>query len=92
MSKPKNLRADMPLCAVFIDGMRQAFDGHGDAPVRIDDGLPPALCINDRMKQGMAGMPVFWAREGGHEIGSRPAAGVEVVPLLPIVIERKGRR
>lgn len=77
MSNQGRQRGGMPLCAAFIDDMRGAFGAED---------------INQQQARGMRGEPVFWVSEGGHEIGTRPAAGVEVVPLLPIVIERKGRR
>lgn len=53
----KNLRADMPRVAEFIDAMREAF---GRAPV------------DAAIRAGLDGQPSFWASENGIEIGVRP--------------------
>lgn len=45
----------MPETAAFVDAMRQAFG--------VDE-------INGQIRKGMAGDPVFWASENGHEIGT----------------------
>lgn len=55
MSKPANLREAMPLVTEFIDACRDAF-GKDE--------------INQTIRAGMAGMPVFYASENGHTIGT----------------------
>lgn len=55
MSK-KSLREQMPEVTAFIDSLRVVFGK--DA-------------INDQIRKGMAGEAMFWASEGGHEIGKR---------------------
>jgi hypothetical protein len=54
MAKP--LRETMPLCAGFIDEMRQAFG---------------AAEINASIKAGIEGQPTFYASENGVEIGTK---------------------
>lgn len=56
MSK-QNLREKMPVVTAFIDSLREAFGKE-----MIDDQIRKAV----RDKQ-----PTFWARENGHEIGTR---------------------
>ncbi|QRM19548.1 hypothetical protein GBK02_09110 [Dechloromonas sp. TW-R-39-2] len=51
----KPLRTAMPIITAFIDDFRAAF---GDQVV-----LP--------IKAGMEGQQTFWARENGHEVGTR---------------------
>lgn len=53
----KPLRQTMPTVAAFIDDLREAFG---------------AQIINDSIRAGINGQPAFWARENGHEIGTRP--------------------
>lgn len=60
MNAPENisnkpLRVAMPKVAAFIDDMRAAFGAEG---------------INASIKGGMSGVPTFYARENGHEIGT----------------------
>lgn len=50
-----NLRDEMPATAAFIDDLRDAFGAED---------------INPSIKGGMAGVPTFYARENGHEIGT----------------------
>lgn len=54
MSK-KNIRAEMPHTAAFIDALRDAFG---------------ADMINEQIRKGMRGEPTFYARENGHELGT----------------------
>jgi len=79
MSQQGRQRAGMPLCAAFIDDMRNAF-GEAD--------------INQQQSRGMRGEPVFWASEGGVEIGTRfPVIQAEATPVLPLVpVTPQGRR
>lgn len=51
----KPLRETMPTVAAIIDDLRAAFG---------------AEAINPSIKGGMAGVPTFYARENGHEIGT----------------------
>ena len=67
-----NLRADMPLIAAWIDDMR---DGFG------------AECINDTIRRGMRGEPVFWAQENGHSVGTR-LVSLETMDMLDGVRSR----
>lgn len=61
----------MPLMSGFVRDMGEAF------------GYP---LIGEVIRQGMAGEPVFWASEGGAEIGTRlPAIQAEATPVLPLV-------
>lgn len=47
----------MPVTTEFIDSLRDAFG---------------AEAVNPSIKAGMAGCGTFYAKENGHEIGSRP--------------------
>jgi hypothetical protein len=51
----KNLRAEMPTVAAWIDELREAFG--------VDQ-------INQSIKAGINGQPTFYASENGHEIGT----------------------
>ena len=53
-----NLRQAMPETTAFIDQMREAFG---------------AEMINAAIRAGIDGVGTFWAKENGHEVGSRPA-------------------
>lgn len=56
MSKPANLRAEMPHVTAFIDDLRAVFGA--------DD-------INAQIRKGMGGLPgYFHATENGHEVGT----------------------
>ncbi|MFC3340027.1 hypothetical protein [Paracandidimonas soli] len=52
----KNLREEMPETAAFIDRLRQTFG---------------AESINRQIRAGMNGQPTFYAKENGHEIGTK---------------------
>ena len=52
----KNLREEMPGVATFIDSMRKTFG---------------ADAINQQIRAGMNGQPTFYAKENGHEIGTK---------------------
>jgi len=52
----KSLRDEMPETAGFIDSLREAFGKE---------------MVDEQIRQGMRGQPVFWARENGREIGTR---------------------
>ena len=47
----------MPLTAAFVDQMRELFDRES---------------VDAQIRAGMQGEPMFWARENGHEIGTKP--------------------
>lgn len=68
----------MPLTASFIDAMRAEFGVEG---------------VNDSIRRGMRGEAgMFWAREGGREIGTRdPRQGVPVT-VAPVVVIGKARK
>ena len=63
MAKKLDLREAMPETAALIDRFRDAFG---------------AANINDVIRRGMAGEPVFYASENGHEIGTLGRRGVRV--------------
>lgn len=50
------MRQAMPETAAFIDALRETFG---------------AAEINAAIKDGIAGHPTFWAKENGHEIGTK---------------------
>jgi hypothetical protein len=52
----KNLREEMPHTAAWVDSVREAFG---------------ADMVNGQIKKAMRGEPTFYARENGHEIGTR---------------------
>ena len=54
-TRKKPMRAAMPTVAAFIDAMRVAFG---------------AETIDRAMRDGMAGLPTFYAAEGGKTIGT----------------------
>lgn len=56
MTKP--LRLAMPLVTEFLDALR-------------DNHFYSRHQINDSIKAGLDGQPVFWASEGGLEVGTR---------------------
>lgn len=72
------LKSAMPLCAAFADDLRREF---GSAE------------ITEQIRRGMKGEPgLFWAREGGHEVGTRdPREGVMPAIVKPVVIGMAGR-
>ena len=63
MAKKLDLREVMPVTASLIDRFRDAFG---------------AAEINDIVRRGMAGEPVFYASENGNEIGTLGRPGVRV--------------
>ena len=60
----------MPHTAAFIDSMRAVFGVDG---------------VNDSIRRGMKGDATFWARENGHEVGTRDQRQ-GVVPVMPQVV------
>ena len=82
MNEPaKPLRETMPTVAAIIDDLRDAFG---------------ADVINPSIKGGMAGVPTFYARENGQEIGTpldlasrRVVRGKDMVVIRPKKEERK---
>ena len=56
------LRDVMPKVAMFVDDMREAFGKD---------------MIDAAIRGGMRGEGSFWARENGHEVGSKPLERVE---------------
>lgn len=63
-TKIKPMRDTMPTVAAVIDDLRAAFG---------------ADAINPAIKGGMAGVPTFYARENGHEVGTPLDLGGRVV-------------
>lgn len=72
----------MPEVAAFVDDLREVF------------GREP---IDEQIRRGLRGEPVFWAREAGHEIGTPvPAGRAEFVyegpSALPAELVKGARR
>lgn len=63
MTKKLDMRAEMPVSAAWIDNLREGFG---------------AAFINDIMRRGMRGEPVFHAVENGHEVGTPVYRGVRI--------------
>lgn len=57
--KRGSMRQDMPTVAAFVDDLRAAFGRD---------------YIDGAIRAGLQGRPVFWAQEGGHELGTKPRA------------------
>lgn len=73
MTKPANLRAEMPETAAFIDALRAEFGADG---------------INAQIKKGMAGLPgFFYASENGREAGTKAAAPRCEISVAQMVLE-----
>lgn len=71
----KPLRLAMPTVAAWIDDLRAAFG---------DDQ------INLQIKACIAGQPTFWARENGHEIGTRaPYDANKAIAMSDTVVSSK---
>jgi hypothetical protein len=74
MTRPANLRAEMPTTAALIDALRDAFGAEG---------------INANIKKGMAGVPgYFHAAENGREVGTPAADTGTAISLADMVIEK----
>lgn len=82
----KPMRETMPTVAAIIDDLRAAFG---------------ADAINPSIKGGMAGVPTFYARENGHEVGTpldmsgRTVVGGEEMVINPLSqedLERANRK
>lgn len=56
MSKQENMRGKMPNVAAFIDELRAVFG---------------AEMINAQIRKGLNGETAFYARENGHELGTK---------------------
>jgi hypothetical protein len=63
MAKKLDLREAMPVTAALIDDFRAAFG---------------VANINDVIRRGMAGEPVFHATENGHVVGTPVPVGIRV--------------
>ena len=73
----KPLRETMPTVAAIIDDLRDAFGAED---------------INQSIRNGMAGVPTFYARENGQEIGTPlDLAGLKVVGGEDMVINRPAK-
>lgn len=73
--RPRNLRQDMPKVAAWIDSLREAFGAEG---------------INSRIRDGMAGVPVFHACENGLEVGTPlPTVRVEIGADRMVIIPKE---
>lgn len=77
----KPLRETMPTVAAIIDDLRDAFGAED---------------IHQSIRNGMAGVPTFYARENGQEIGTpldlagrRVVRGEDMVVIRPKKEERK---
>ena len=77
----RSLRDQMPQVAAFIDDLREAFGRE---------------VIDGQIRAGLAGQPVFHAREGGHEIGTPVPKGKREFtyegPSAPPEVLAKGAR
>ncbi len=67
----KPLRLAMPLTTAWLDALRAVFGEEG---------------INAAIRAGMAGYAGFWASEGGHEVGTRPAEPTNAITAAQMVI------
>lgn len=56
MTQKENMRDKMPNVAAFIDELRAVFG---------------AEMINAQIRKGLNGEPTFYARENGHELGTK---------------------
>jgi hypothetical protein len=75
MTKPANMRESMPKVAAWIDDLRSAFGAED---------------INAAMRFRMAGVPVFYASEGGHQVGTPlPAPRAEVSAAQMVITPTK---
>lgn len=70
--KAGSLREIMPTVAAFVDEMREAFG--------VDT-------INAEIRRGMRGEYGFWAKENGHEIGTRFPEPKYVVTAAQMVLK-----
>ena len=68
----KKARQTMPLVAAWIDEMRAAFG---------------ADIIDEAIRRGMRGEPTFWARENGHELGTRAPEPRNALSVNQLVLE-----
>lgn len=80
------MRERMPLCAAFVDDLREVF-GVGEMNHVLRTGLKPDC--EPRLRVHFV--------EGGHELGRAAGVlGVEVSPALPVVLSapvpKRGRR
>lgn len=77
MNKPASLRETMPTVTAWIDGLRDVF-GRED--------------IDAVIRSGVRGVPGFYARENGIEVGTAPtAARVEFALDRLVVIKPEGK-
>lgn len=70
----KPLRESMPTVAVFIDECRAAFGTE---------------IINEQMRKGMHGSPVFYASENGMEVGTKIPPPKKFITADKMVIRLK---
>lgn len=82
MTTPRSLRDAMPIVTAFIDDLRDVFGAED---------------INGIIKSGLSGVPGFWAKENGHEVGTRYHERGRAVSAAQMVIkvpqkDVKGRR
>ena len=73
MSKPANMRSQMPKVAAWIDELRAAFGA--------DD-------INAGLRFKMPGQPVFHASEAGHSVGTPYQERGTEISVAQMVIQR----
>jgi hypothetical protein len=71
-----SMRTAMPQCAAWIDDLRAAF-GTGEVDAWIRAGLANGT---------------FFAEEGEHRIGRKPAPVVSVAATVPPLPTKRGRR
>ena len=68
-----NFREEMPICAAFIDDMREVFG---------------AACIDQSIRNGMQGFATFYACENGHELGTKADEPRYVVTVAQMELEK----
>lgn len=75
-TKAGSMRETMVQTSAFIDACREAFG---------------AAYVNGQIRQGMKGAPTFFAKEAGHEIGTRRECGLLIGwhPVTKCAIEVK---
>lgn len=77
MNAPRTMRQAMPEVFAWIEDLRATFGA--------DE-------INAFIKSGLAGVPTFWARENGHEVGTRhPERGTEISAAQMVIVRKEAK-
>ena len=78
--KQQEFKEKMPVCAQLVDDLAIVFGKE---------------LIHGQVRRGIAGEPTFWARENGHEIGTRDTSTTVRVfpdPLTGVSIAEEIKR